>query len=208
METSTVDDLAPLFFEQGDEAPDVCFHCKAEVTAKFDLRTVRLEQSGVDVPDVLVAVCPQCDRITSIPSQSEPRLREARERVADEQLGTRVTHAAEDAFRMLADTLGAPESALRSRLLTYYLRQLRREPQLVERICQYAHGTLARGRRNCRFAARVQSEDLDPVLALSRVHQVNQSDLTTGIIGLAFSDLLLDGENARAHALRAIADSI
>jgi len=43
---------------------------------------------------------------------------------------------------------------------------------------------------------------------MSRVHQVNQSDLTTGIIGLAFSDLLLDGENARAHALRAIADSI
>jgi len=43
---------------------------------------------------------------------------------------------------------------------------------------------------------------------MSRVHQVNQSDLTTGIIGLAVSDLLLDGENARAHALRAIADSI
>jgi len=69
----------------GDTTPDVCFHCEAEVTATFALRTMRLEQTGVDVDDVLVAVCPTCDRITSVPAQSEPRLQEARERAADER---------------------------------------------------------------------------------------------------------------------------
>lgn len=209
MTAATQDDLANLFFEVGDTTPDVCFHCEAEVTATFALRTVKLEQSSVDVDDVLVAVCPTCDRITSIPAQSEPRLREARERAADERMESRVTHAADDAFRAIASELSAHESVLRSRLVTYYLRKLQREPALVELVVQYSRGTLARGPRSARFAARVRDEDLSPVqAALTQRFGATYSDLTIGIIGLAASDILVHRTNARAEELRVIAGAL
>lgn len=208
MDTVMTDDLATIFFEQGDTTPDVCFRCEKEIVATFDLRSMPLEQSGVEVDDVLVAICPDCGQVSSIPAQSEPRLREARERAAAGQLSSRVTHAADDAYRTIAGALGTSDSALRSHLVTYYLREVQREPSLLERIYQYAHGTLSRGRRNQRFVARVQERDIQIVRGLIRDRGVNESDLATGIIGLAASDLLVDRANQRAQGLRAIANSL
>lgn len=208
MTKATADDLANLFFERGDTTPDVCFQCHMEVVATFDVRTVQLEQSGVQAEDVLVAVCPTCHDITSIPAQSEPRLREARERMVEERLESRVTHAADDAFRAIAAALHTPPSVLRSKLLTYYLRQLRREPALLERVSHYAHGTLSRGLRTQRFTARIQHADIGPVQVLMPRYGINQSDLAIGIISLAASDLLVDGAHPRANELRSIASAL
>jgi hypothetical protein len=208
METVTKDDLATIFFEQGDTTPDVCFHCEKEIVATFALRTMPLEKSGIEVEDVLVAVCPDCGRVSSIPAQSSPRLREEQERAAAGQMSSRVTHAADDAYLTIAGTLGTSDSALRSHLVTFYLRELQREPMLFERIYHYAHGTLARGRRDRRFVVRVQRRDIEPVRGLIGGWGVNESDLAIGIVGLAASDLLVDQGNLRAQSLRAIASSI
>ncbi|WP_298268692.1 hypothetical protein [Gemmatimonas sp.] len=208
MKSVAHDDLASLFFVEGDTTLDLCLSCEKEVMARFALRTLRLEQSGVSVDGVLVAVCPECQRITSIPAQSEPRLRDARERAAEDRLESRVTQAAEDAFRTIAHALCAEESALRSKLVTYYLRQLQREPALLDRVRRYAEGTLARGPRMLRFAARIQHADIDPVARLLQSRGVSRSDLAIGIIGLAASDVLVDGCNSRADDLRVIAGAL
>jgi hypothetical protein len=61
----------------GDTAAGRCPRCKALVRSRFELRTVQLTRSRLSVPDLLVAVCTQCDHTMSIPPQSLPQLREA-----------------------------------------------------------------------------------------------------------------------------------
>jgi len=72
----------PLPSAVGAELEDFCVRCGAQVTARLALRTVRLEDSGVDVDGVLVAVCSRCDAATSLLPDSEIRLRDARARAA------------------------------------------------------------------------------------------------------------------------------
>lgn len=72
----------PLPSAVGAELEDFCFACDAQVTARLALRTVRLEESGVDVDGVLVAVCGRCDAVTCLLPESAIPLRDARARAA------------------------------------------------------------------------------------------------------------------------------
>lgn len=62
----------------GDRSQAICEECGAVVETRFEYRAVPLTKPGVDVPDVLVAVCIACDHIVAVPHQSTPQLNEAR----------------------------------------------------------------------------------------------------------------------------------
>ena len=202
------DELEPLFFVMGDEIKDLCLRCGTTVLATFKVRDVPLAESGTVARDVLLAVCPHCGEATSIPPQSEARLKAARERAADQRIAARVPHVAEDAYLQVADLLGGAESALRSRLFTYYLRLLQTQPELAPQIGQLASGTLSRGPRSRRFELRIHSQVLQPALAVLRGHVRSHSDLAVGVIALAVRDVMVHGDSERRRALTAIAASI
>lgn len=62
---------------KGDVAAAYCDRCHRTVRAYFQLRTIQLRRTRLDVPDVLVAVCADCDHTVALPKQSIPQLREA-----------------------------------------------------------------------------------------------------------------------------------
>ena len=61
----------------GDFATNNCPRCHKLVRSRFEYRTVQLWRSRLQVPDVLVDVCTECDHMISIPAQSVEQLREA-----------------------------------------------------------------------------------------------------------------------------------
>jgi RNase P subunit RPR2 len=63
--------------QPGDHTRAICEQCGV-VDARFTVRTYRLVEPRVDVPDVLVAVCTVCDEVVIVPYQSSPALNEAR----------------------------------------------------------------------------------------------------------------------------------
>lgn len=67
--------------EEGQRASGAaCFEC-GRVDAYFERRTVRLSESGTEVPDVLVGVCAQCDAVILLSAESVPKVKEARDRL-------------------------------------------------------------------------------------------------------------------------------
>ena len=60
-----------------DTSVGVCYQCQDQVTTRFEYRTIRLEQTGVEVLSVLVGVYQQCGTVVTIPQQSADQLQEA-----------------------------------------------------------------------------------------------------------------------------------
>jgi hypothetical protein len=61
----------------GDFATNKCPRCRKLVRSRFEHRTVQLSRSRLQVTDVLVDVCTECDHMISVPPQSVEQLREA-----------------------------------------------------------------------------------------------------------------------------------
>ena len=67
--------------EAGHQMDAICDDCDRQVVARLEYRTVRLSESGVEVHNVLVGVCTECDEVVLLPGQSVPRIRETRDRL-------------------------------------------------------------------------------------------------------------------------------
>jgi len=63
-------------WKAGDIGSHECPRCKTLVQTRYEHRTVQLGGTQVGVPEVLVAVCTQCDHTVQIPPQSIAQLRE------------------------------------------------------------------------------------------------------------------------------------
>ena len=77
----------------GDRSEAICADCDRIVTTRYAVRTIHLSGSSINVPDVLVGVCDFCDGIVSLPAQSTPKIREARERAKTKASGWEGTDA-------------------------------------------------------------------------------------------------------------------
>lgn len=80
-------------WNEGDRSEAICADCDRIVTTRYAVRTIHLSGSGIDVPGVLVGVCDSCDGIVSLPAQSTPQIREARERAETKASGREGTRA-------------------------------------------------------------------------------------------------------------------
>ena len=66
------------FWIKGDQSEALCHICETWREITFTRRSFFLEQSNVDVKEVLVGVCNTCDTTISIPHQSSRKLKAAR----------------------------------------------------------------------------------------------------------------------------------
>jgi len=88
--------------KEGDRSEAMCHKCQARVPIKYYYRTVHLDESDIDVKNVLVGVCEKCGETVSIPAQSFPRLKEAREKKS-KTIEARVPLELDDIIRVIAD---------------------------------------------------------------------------------------------------------
>src|SRR5680860_208814 len=107
---------------QGDKGQAICPDCRRRVSTTYNYRSVHLEKTDVVVPNVLVGVCDTCGEVVSIPAQSSPKLKEARESTS-KTFGARIPRHLDDVLHVIADRYSAPNSAFCSLLVRYYLNQ-------------------------------------------------------------------------------------
>jgi hypothetical protein len=198
---SSVHQRSPVkqfLFIEGGKSEAVCRHCKALVSTTLRTRAYTLEESGIEVPGVLVDVCDVCDEIVTIPHQSTYRLRDARERRKEQTLEARIPTHLEDVIHMVADRFGAPVQEFRPGLLRFYLRELVNDAKFAERVRTLAGSELAQAPARARISLRVPA----PLLGRAR-EKAREAGMSTaaemmrGILLAAKEDVLDDGDPDR-----------
>lgn len=178
-------------WKEGDQSEAICPQCEKRVATHFEVRPLLLEESGTEVPDVLVAVCEECGTTAAVPAQSAPRLKEARDRRKAEALEAKIPSHLDDVIHLLADHFAAAVAAFRPALLRFYLREVESDTELAERVKALAASELAQGRARARISLRAPEELLRSVRERARtVGIASDADLIRGILLAAREDVL------------------
>jgi len=175
----------------------------------YEYRTVHLQQSGVDVPNVLVGVCPDTGEVLTIPAQSAPKLKEARAATKVETCQIRIPRQLHDILWVLADHYHADTSKFCPALIRFYLAEAVQRPRLAARLARLATMPLAHEGPKSRFTIRAQSSLLKKIDQLAEgFHGVTRSDLIRGAIVAAKQDVLGHQAPTRGKKLAAIAMAV
>ena len=194
---------------QGDESSAICHKCRKVRPTRYEYRTVHLEKSKIDVPDVLVGVCQTCDATVMLPHQSTPRIREARQTFPS-RVDARIPKELRDVIGMLASEFGGSPEPFAGGMLRYYLALMAHDSTLAKRVGKLANSFVAEGTPGGRIAFRLDRSLMDNALATVNAKSdiVDQSGLIRGIIAAAKEDTFDRPVVKRAEALRAIALAI
>lgn len=143
---------------EGDRGDGVCRSCRELVDTEYQRRSVYLEESEIEVDDVLVGVCTQCGETATIPAQSTPRLKEAREG-KEQVLQARIPKHLDDALHLIAGRYGASESTFSPALVRFYLHEIAVSPRFAQRVARLSYSDLLEGgstkRRSFRLSERL-----------------------------------------------------
>jgi len=188
----------------GERSMGACERCGRLVTTRFERRTVKLEHSHIDVPDVLVGVCEHCDAIVSIPPQSAPRLNACRERELVKIEG-RIPQELDDVLSWLTAKYAGRLDAFRGALLRYYLNELAKSEEMPRRVKQLAASDVARSRQEERFHLRLDRHLLERSWTAAQAAGIeDKSEMIRGLI-LAAAEDTERPDIARHAALEALA---
>lgn len=183
-----------------DTSIGVCYHCKDQVTTRFEYQTVRLEKTGVNVPSVLVGVCQLCGSVVTIPQQSAPKLQAARERLL-RPVESRIPLELEDAIGMIALEFDARPEPFKGALARYYLDRICREPRLAERVAEAATSPLASGSPGGRLTFRCEATLREEALGKAMATGIKDwASLMRGVLVVAVDDALQGKASKRVHS--------
>lgn len=155
------------FLNSGDQSRAVCPVCSAMRDTTYLYRSVHLERTGVTVQNVLVGVCTVCDTTVSVPAQSTPRLKEARQRVMKEQ-NARISFEMEDRLNMMAAEMDARPEPFKGALCRYALRRVVDDKRFARHVWKEAQGPVQKGKPGARVKFRAPAELSEQALATAR----------------------------------------
>jgi hypothetical protein len=189
-------------WKEGDCSEAICRACEKRVGTRFAVRKYTLQESGAEVPDLLVAVCEECDAVVAIPAQSTPRLKEARERRKAESLEAKIPSHLDDVIHLLAERFATAVAAFRPDLLRFYLGEVVSDVAFAERVKTLAASDLAEGRARMRISLRAPEDMLEAARESARsVGITSDADLIRGILIAAKEDVLEGAAPERALRL-------
>ncbi len=194
-------------WREGDESVGICERCKKRVSTRFERRALQLERPRISVPDVLVAACTECDKVVAIPSQSSPKLNQARTEEM-RKLEARIPKHLEDVLGLIAAEYGRTDKEFRASLLRYYLNEVSKHRGLANRVKKKALSDLALGKANGRISLRIKKSLMESAWRMAReVGIVRRSTLLAGVIVMAKEDVLDKPDSKHKKALAVIAAS-
>lgn len=191
--------------KEGDRGRAICDSCQSSVTIRYEYGTIHLEETDVDVPDVLVGVCDSCSQVVTIPAQSTPRLKEAREK-KQLVLQANLPRQLDDVLRLVADAVEAREEAFTPAVLRFYLSEVARSRRFAARVAKLTRSDLAHGGPSVRRSLRLSHELLEAAWAGARAAGIRtKTDMVKGAIVAVKQDVL---ENSSATARRRVVQGI
>ena len=190
---------------EGDAGEAICESCGQRVETTYRYRTIRLERTGTVVQNVLAGVCGECGEVASIPAQSVPRLKEARE-AKIETVNARIPRHLEDILHVVADRYGAKTAAFASALLRYYLNELAASASFARRVKRLADADIAAGKADARVSLRLSGRLWARAWKAAQEAGIErQTDMLKGLIIAALEDATGGRAPARRRVLEGIA---
>jgi hypothetical protein len=179
-------------WKEGDPSTALCPSCERIRDVAFRRRAVEMDP-GVSIPDVLVAVCCDCDGIAMIPAQSSPRLRAGFKR-ATVTVNARVPRHLEDVLLLLADE-GSRSQPSTSAVVRFLLSEFASDSALALRVRAALGDDLLDAPGDHELSIRVPAELVVRVdEAASRVGIESRTAVVKGLLAVAKEDVL-DGRN-------------
>jgi len=182
---------------------------RGRVDVVFEYRTVQLEKSNATVKSILVGVDAQTGEILTIPAQSTPRLKAARDAKKGKVMSVRMPRELDDVLHLVAQHYRAAPEQLSPAVIRYYLRLASTNVSLARRLGKLSKSRLAKGKLQESLRLRVPRELHDWVLLTTAATEgVNQSDLVRGAIVAVKEDVLEGRARKRTRELGAIAQAV
>ncbi|MDP2957957.1 MAG: hypothetical protein Q8N53_16130 [Longimicrobiales bacterium] len=188
-------------WKDGDESRAICPTCERRTVVVFQRRTVELKNPDVGVPDVLVAVCRECDGITMVPHQSTPKLRAGIER-PNEVVNVRLPGHLTDVLSLLAERRAPGARSNSAVILRFLLHQFGDDAAFARRVRDHLEDPLAQGPADHGLSVRVPSHVLVAVDDMAELVGVaTRTDVFRGVIATAKEDVLDERDPALAHLM-------
>lgn len=192
-------------FQEGDTGSALCPACTERVPIRYEYRTFRLEKSDVDIENVLLGVCEQCDEPVTVPAQSTAKLKAAR-RKKEETVEARVPRVLEDLAYAIAAEVGTSAAEFRNQLVRYYLLEIGEKSETARRVARLANTELAQSKKEARISVRVDTSVLERAMERASKEGVDsQSDLVRGLLLAGAQDVLEGRASRRRRELEKIA---
>ncbi len=177
-------------WRDGDGSRAICPKCERRTDVVFRRRTVELEDPDARVPDVLVAVCLECDGVAMIPDQSTPKLRAGIERPKD-IVNARLPGHLLDVLSLLANRWAPGARSGPATILRLLLHEFGNDPAFARRVRDYVDDPLARGPADHELSVRVPSHIMAAVDDMATLVGIStRTDVFRGLLAAAKQDLL------------------
>jgi hypothetical protein len=180
---------------------------RGKVAVVFEYRDLPLD-SGAVVRNVLVGVDEVTGEVLTVPAQSTPRIRLARQAVKDETFSVRIPHELNDVLWGVSAELGANPAKLGSALIRFYLHEAADRRTVARRLKRLSLSDLAAKPSKARLTLRSDADLLDRVDQVVVREGVSRSDLVRGAVVAAKEDVFDRPRKGRLAQLKAIAEAV
>ena len=182
---------------------------RGRVEVVYEYRTVELEKSKATVRNVLVGVDSETGEVLTVPAQSTPKLKAARDATKEKVMSVRMPRELDDVLHLVADRYHAAPKQFAPAVIRYYLTLASSDADMVHRLRALSKSRLATGKCRKNLRLRVPSELLVWLCeATVGTAGATRSDLVRGAIMAAKEDVLGDRAKQRQRALGAIAQAV
>lgn len=192
----------------GEKGKAIC-EKDGSVSVTFAYRDVPFSDSAGNVKDILVGVCDRCGEVVSVPPQSTPAIKAARD-LATVPIEANLPAVYLEALDLACYRIApVATSGLRKPLLTYYVHRLARDPKSARRLFALkpskalAEGEKAGVRRRLSLKVSVGlSREIDQ---LAEIGQVNRTELIKSLVRQIDRDIIAPRKPAHLAELRILA---
>ncbi len=169
-------------YKMGENSKAICQFCNRVRPTTFKERDVPLSSGKGVVPNVLAAVCDDCDRVVSIPQQSVPRIQEVIH-YSRHAIEARIPRHLQDALVMSCYELGyGANESKQTILFRYYLQKVSQMKGVHARFSTLLDSEEAQGKSSARFSIKLNDELNNIFLKLERDTKLNKAEVVKGII--------------------------
>jgi hypothetical protein len=180
---------------------------RGRVPVVFEYRDLTLD-SGVVVKGVLVGLDQATGEVLTVPAQSTPRIKLARQAAKDETFSVRIPRELNDVLWGVSHEFGANPSKFHSALVRFYLHEATDSPAVARRLKKLSASVLAAKASKAKLTLRSGSDLLERVKQVEERECVSRSDLVRGAVMAAKEDVFDKPRKGRLAQLRAIAEAV
>ena len=185
-------------------APD-----RGRVEIVYEYRTVELEKSNATVRNVLVGVDTETGEVLTVPAQSTPKLKAAREAKKEDVMSVRMPRELDDVLHLVADRYRVAPRQFAPAVIRYYLTLARVDADMARRLNTLSRSRLATGRCRKDLRLRIRPELLAWLRDVAVAPEgATRSAMVRGAIVAAKEDVLDDRARKRQRQLEAIARAV